>query len=72
VVGKSVVWSSKALTVVLGALRDDDHIARLDLLLLASYDRLANPRGENEVLVDLVHLHVLAIPPIARSMRVRG
>jgi hypothetical protein len=41
---------------VLCTLGNDDHIASLDIFLLASDNRLARARGEDEVLVDLVNL----------------
>jgi hypothetical protein len=52
------------LTVVLGALRDDDEIARLDLLLLSADDGLADTRREDQVLVYRVYLASAHFQPI--------
>lgn len=43
-------------TVMLRSLWDNHHVPALHLLLLARYDGLADTRGEDEVLVDLVDL----------------
>ena len=41
---------------MLGALRNNHHITSLHLPLFPSYNRLADPRRENQVLVHVVHL----------------
>lgn len=50
------------LTVVLGALRHNDQIARLHFLLLPSDDRFADPRSEDQVLIDMMDLSISPCP----------